>query len=63
MDDQRALHPCTAHIVIVHRPDHDVTVALVLRAMTLEPDPPTRMLVAAALIEETGELFRRRTIT
>jgi MOSC domain-containing protein YiiM len=48
---------------IVYRPDHDVTVALVFRAMTLEPDLLPRLLVADALIEEGRELARRRTTT
>jgi MOSC domain-containing protein YiiM len=48
-------------IEIVHRPDHDVTVGLVFRAMTLEPDLLPRLLVADALPEEERELVRRRT--
>ncbi|WP_042378547.1 MOSC domain-containing protein [Streptacidiphilus melanogenes] len=48
---------------IVHRPDHDVTVALVFRAMTLEPDHLPRLLVADALPEEGRALARRRTTT
>ncbi|WP_448319384.1 MOSC domain-containing protein [Streptomyces sp. CO7] len=48
---------------IVYRPDHDVTVALAFRAMTLEPDLLPRLLVADALIEEGRELARRRTTT
>ena len=47
-------------IRIVHRPDHDVTVAMVFRAMTLEPDPLPRLLIADALPEEGKELARRR---
>ena len=47
-------------IEIVHRPDHDVTVAVVFRAMTLEPDLLPRLLVADALPEEGKELARRR---
>lgn len=47
-------------IEIVHRPEHDVTVALVFRAMTLEPDLLPRLLVADALPEEGKELARRR---
>ncbi|MEV4251224.1 MOSC domain-containing protein, partial [Streptosporangium canum] len=50
-------------VEIAHRPDHDVTVALVFRAMTLEPDLMPRLLVADALIEEGRELARRRTAT
>jgi MOSC domain-containing protein YiiM len=48
-------------VEIVHRPDHDVTVALVFRAMTLEPDLLPRLLVADALPEEGRELARKRT--
>ncbi len=48
-------------VEIVHRPAHDVTVALVLRAMTLEPDLLPRLLVAGALPDEGKELARRRT--
>ncbi|MFE5212263.1 MOSC domain-containing protein [Streptomyces sp. NPDC056600] len=57
--DIRACDP----VDIVHRPDHDVTVALAFRAMTLEPDLLPRLLVADALIEEGRELARRRTTT
>jgi MOSC domain-containing protein YiiM len=46
---------------IVHRPGHEVTVALAFRAMTLEPDLLPRLLVAEALPEEDRELVRRRT--
>lgn len=45
----------------VHRPDHDVTVALVFRAMTLEGGLLPRLLAADALPEEEKELVRRRT--
>jgi MOSC domain-containing protein YiiM len=45
----------------VHRPGHDVTVAVVFRALTLEPDLLPSLLVADALPEETKELARRRT--
>ncbi|MFJ4900499.1 MOSC domain-containing protein [Streptomyces sp. NPDC088727] len=48
-------------VEIVHRPDHDVTVALVFRAMTLEGDLLPRLLAADALPEEGMELARRRT--
>ncbi|WP_328864972.1 MOSC domain-containing protein [Streptomyces sp. NBC_00304] len=48
-------------VEIVHRPDHDVTVALVFRAMTLEGDLLPRLLAADALPEEEMELARRRT--
>jgi MOSC domain-containing protein YiiM len=48
-------------VEIVRRPDHDVTVALVFRAMTREPELLSRLLVADALPEEVKELARRRT--
>lgn len=48
-------------VEIVHRPDHDVTVALVFRAMTVEGDLLPRLLAADALPEEGKELVRRRT--
>jgi len=47
-------------IEIVHRPEHDVTVAVVFRAMTVEPDLLPRLLLADALPEEGKELARRR---
>ncbi|MEU6778110.1 MOSC domain-containing protein [Nonomuraea angiospora] len=48
-------------VEIVHRPDHDVTVALVFRAMTLEPELLPRLLVAEALPLEERESARRRS--
>ncbi|MFI7130022.1 MOSC domain-containing protein [Nonomuraea sp. NPDC050153] len=48
-------------VEIVHRPEHDVTVALVFRAMTLEPELLPRLLVAEALSPEEQESARRRT--
>ncbi|NUP51886.1 MAG: MOSC domain-containing protein [Catenulispora sp.] len=48
-------------VEIIHRPDHAVTVAVVFRAMTLEPDLLPRLLVADALPDEGKELVRRRT--
>ncbi|MER5646270.1 MOSC domain-containing protein [Streptosporangium sp. NPDC002524] len=55
--DIRATDP----IEIVHRPDHEATVALVFRAMTLEPNLLPRLLAADALPEEIKERARRRT--
>ncbi|HET6856071.1 MAG TPA: MOSC domain-containing protein [Streptomyces sp.] len=55
--DVRAADP----IEIVHRPDHDVSVALVFRAMTREPELLPRLLAADALPQECKELVRRRT--
>ncbi|RAG84796.1 MOSC domain-containing protein [Streptacidiphilus pinicola] len=48
-------------IEITHRPDHDVTVALTFRALTLEPELLPRLLAADALPLEAMELARRRT--
>lgn len=48
-------------VEIVHRPGHDVTVALAFRAVTLEPELLPRLLAADALPEEGKELARRRT--
>ena len=45
---------------VVHRPGHDVTVALSFRALTVEPDLLPRLLVADALPPELKELVRRR---
>lgn len=48
-------------VEIVHRPDHDVTVALAFRAMTLEADLLPRLLAADALPLESKDMVRRRT--
>jgi MOSC domain-containing protein YiiM len=48
-------------IEVVHRPGHDVTVALAFRALTVEPDLLPRLLAADALPGELKELARRRT--
>jgi len=55
--DIRAADP----VEIVHRPGHDVTVALAFRAMTREPVLLPRLVAADALPEEDMELVRRRT--
>jgi MOSC domain-containing protein YiiM len=55
--DIRAADP----VEIVHRPGHDVTVELVFRAMTLEPDLLPRLLVAEALPLQGRELARKRS--
>jgi MOSC domain-containing protein YiiM len=47
-------------VEIVYRPDHDVTVALAFRAMTLERELLPRLLVADALPEEDRQRARRR---
>jgi MOSC domain-containing protein YiiM len=48
-------------IEVVHRPDHDVTVALSFRALTIESELLPRLLVADALPGELKDLARRRT--
>jgi MOSC domain-containing protein YiiM len=48
-------------IEIVYRPDHDVTVALSFRALTLSPELLPRLLAADALPRELRELAQRRT--
>ncbi|WP_089158350.1 MOSC domain-containing protein [Micromonospora sp. NBS 11-29] len=47
-------------VEIVHRPDHDVTVALLFRAVMREPELLPRLTVADALPEEDKERIRRR---
>ncbi|GAA3780385.1 MOSC domain-containing protein [Micromonospora maritima] len=47
-------------VEVVRRPDHDVTVAVVFRATTLEPELLPRLLVADALPGEDMERIRRR---
>jgi MOSC domain-containing protein YiiM len=47
-------------IVVVDRPDHDVTVGLVFRAMMLEAELLPRLLEAAALPDEIKDFVRRR---
>ncbi|WP_440063594.1 hypothetical protein [Streptosporangium sp. OZ121] len=46
--------------MVVHRPGHEVTVALVFRAMTLGPQLLPRLPAADALPEEGRERARRR---
>jgi MOSC domain-containing protein YiiM len=48
-------------IEVVDRPDHDVTVALSFRALTIEPDLLPRLLGVEALPRELRELAARRT--
>ena len=59
------IEPCDIRAVdpfeIVYRPDHDVTVALVFRAMTLEPDLLPRLLVAEAMPLEEKEPAHKRS--
>jgi MOSC domain-containing protein YiiM len=47
-------------IEVVHRPDHDVTVALAFRAFTTSPELLPRLLVADALPEKDMATVRRR---
>jgi MOSC domain-containing protein YiiM len=47
-------------VTIVHRPEHEVTVELVFRAFTLEPDLLPQLTVATALPDEDKEKLRRR---
>jgi MOSC domain-containing protein YiiM len=48
-------------IEIVHRPDHDVTVALTFRALLVEPELLPRLIAADALDRELMDLADRRT--
>jgi MOSC domain-containing protein YiiM len=48
-------------IEVVHQPDHDVTVEVAFRALTLAPELLPRLLAADALPRELRELARRRT--
>ena len=48
-------------IEVVYRPDHDVTVAVCFRAVTLEPELLPRLLAADALPRDLRELAYRRT--
>jgi MOSC domain-containing protein YiiM len=48
-------------VEVVHRPEHDVTVAVSFRALTLEPDLLPRLLAADALPGDLRELAHRRT--
>jgi MOSC domain-containing protein YiiM len=45
-------------IVVTHRPDHDVTVAMVFRALTTEPALLPHILEATDLSDETREMAR-----
>lgn len=47
-------------IEVIDRPDHDVTMGLAFRAMTLEPDLLPRLLDLDALPDETKRFARRR---
>lgn len=47
-------------IDVVHRPDHDVTIGLAFRALTLEPDLVPKLRAAESLVREANERARRR---
>jgi MOSC domain-containing protein YiiM len=46
-------------IEVVHQPDHDVTISLVFRALTLERDLLPQILEAHELTDETRDMARR----
>jgi MOSC domain-containing protein YiiM len=48
-------------VAVVHRPGHDVSVAVCFRALTLEPELLPRLLGADALPRDLRELALRRT--
>lgn len=48
-------------VEIVHRPEHDVTIALAFRALTREPELLPRLLAADGLPQKSKDLVRRRT--
>ncbi|GAB4057949.1 MOSC domain-containing protein [Catellatospora paridis] len=48
-------------VTVLHRPDHDVTVALTFRALTLESELLPQLLAADALPEKVREKARLRT--
>jgi MOSC domain-containing protein YiiM len=48
-------------IEVIHRPEHDVSIAVCFRALTTEADLLPRLLVADALPRDVRELAQRRT--
>jgi len=48
-------------VAVVHRPGHDVSVAVCFRALTLEPELLPRLLAAEALPDDLREVALRRT--
>jgi MOSC domain-containing protein YiiM len=50
-------------IVVVDRPKHDVTIGLVFRALTLEPELLSQLLGVDALPDEIKEVARRRAVS
>lgn len=63
----RVITPGTVHrgdsIVVTDRPDHNVTVELVFRALTLEPNLLPQLVDVDALADEVKQVARRRTAT
>jgi len=49
-------------VEIVHRPDHDVSIEVVFRALTLEPELLPRLLTADALPEDIKRKARKRQV-
>ncbi|GAA1639584.1 MOSC domain-containing protein [Catellatospora bangladeshensis] len=47
-------------VTVLHRPEHDVTVALTFRALTLEPELLPQLLAADALPEKIKDKARQR---
>jgi MOSC domain-containing protein YiiM len=48
-------------VEVVHRPEHEVSVAVCFRALTLEPELLPRLLTADSLPDDLRELADRRT--
>jgi MOSC domain-containing protein YiiM len=48
-------------VAVIHRPDHDVTVGMTFRALTLSPELLPRLLAAEALPDDVRESVVRRT--
>lgn len=48
-------------VTVVHRPEHDVTIGVVFRALTLESELLPRLLTAEDVPEHTKDRARRRT--
>jgi MOSC domain-containing protein YiiM len=61
----RVIHPGEIRggdpVVVTDRPDHDVTIGLTFRAVTLEPELLPRLLTVDALPADVRELAARRT--
>ncbi len=48
-------------VEVVHRPEHEVSVAVCFRALTLEPELLPQLLTAEALPDDMREVVHRRT--